>query len=212
AVALALGALAVQLHAQEPGPATADTSRVRIYVPVEELDAVVDRDKQGVILSQEEFRRLQDLARQQEGQTAPANWPIVLSEAAYAGEIVGDQLVLTARLPFEQLKAGWQSLSLPFRNLAVESATVDGQPAQLGRSGPERALILFSSKAGRHTLELKLSTALASVGSDRVAALGLAPIASATLRVDLPAGQFLQVDEVALERSAATDQPARYEV
>src|SRR5205085_9496431 len=70
----------------------------------------------------------------------------------------------------------------------------------------------FSHEAGRHLLKLELSTALVSVGSDKLAVFGLAPIASATLQLSLPAGKFLHVDEIPLDRPAAADQPAAYTV
>src|SRR6185369_13807309 len=107
------------------------------------------------------------------------------------------------------LKPGWQTILLPFRNVSVERAALDDKAARLARDSENRGLTLFSSQAGRHSLSLKLSTPLASVGSDRVAAFGLPAIPVASLDVTLPPGQYLQVNDVLLERPGAADQPAR---
>src|SRR5262249_24963249 len=93
------------------------------------------------------------------------------------------------------------------------SATLDDKPARIGRGAADgRPLVLLSPDAGKHTLKLELTAPLVTVGSDKVAAFGLAPIASATLSLSLPAGKFLHVDEAPLERPTAADQPAAYTV
>ncbi|MFN0056298.1 MAG: hypothetical protein ACKV0T_29480, partial [Planctomycetales bacterium] len=184
----------------------------RVYLPVEELDVVIDRDQRGVVLSRAEYEKLTAAARASAERFPPASQAVVLSRADYAAEIVEGQLVLDANVDFDQLRPGWQAVELPFRHVAVERAALDGKPARLGREGAERTLVLFSDQPGRHRLALKLSTPLASLGSDKVAAVGLAPAPAGSLRLSLPAGQFLHVDDLPLERPAAGDQPAEYAV
>lgn len=195
----------------EPSESLPGNAR-RVFVPLDELDAVVEPDREGVILSRSEFVKLARLAEEQSAGIPPAARRAVVSKAEYAAEAIGDSLTLVANVEFTQLRPGWQTIRLPYRNLSVEQATLDGEPAQIGRDGPDRALIVFSSKPGQHTLSLKLSAGLASVGSDRIAAFGLAPVPAATLRITLPAGQYLQVDDLPLERPADADQPAGYAV
>ncbi len=121
--------------------------------------------------------------------------------------------VISAVIEFNQLAHGWQLVMLPYRGLAVEAATLDDKPAKIGRGGADgRPLVVLTQEAGKHTLKLEFSTPLATVGSDKVAAFGLAPISSATLKMSLPEGKFLHVDEVPLERPAEPDEEADYVV
>jgi len=211
---LLFGSLISQLAAQpaEGRGAAEEPPGRRVYVPVEDLDVVLEHDKQGVILPRAEFLKLWSAAREFEDQPQ-SPYKLVVSRGQYAARIDGDQLVVSATIEFNQLARGWQTATLPFTGFAVEGATLDGKPAQVGRGpGDGRPLIVFSHEAGRHLLKLELSTALVSVGSDKLASFGLAPIASATLQLSLPAGKFLHLDEIPLDRPAAADQPAAYTV
>lgn len=205
------GLAAGRATAQSDQPGELGPKR-RIYVPVEELDVVVDRDHEGVILTREEYLKLIELAKKNGGADLTSERGVAVSKAEYSAEVADDQLVLTAVIEFQQLKPGWQTILLPFRNVSVERAALDDKAARLARDSENRGLTLFSSQTGRHSLSLKLSTPLASVGSDRVAAFGLPPIPAASLDLSLPPGQYLQANDVLLERPGAADQSARYTV
>ena len=206
ACACLLLALVVSAQADDKPPR-------RIYVPLEHLDVVLERDQRGVILPRAEFDKLWAAAKKVEDNAATPPAVAVVSAAKYTARVDGDQLVIAAELRFRQFVAGWQQLVLPFRSVTVESAKVDGQPAQLGRASSEaRPLVLFSRDVGEHTLTLELSTSLALVGSDRVAAFGIAPVPSATLELELPAGKQLELDGLLLERPKALNQAAKYSV
>lgn len=197
--------------AQSPAPPANRTDgpgERRIYVPYEELGTLLERDGQGVLLRRTDYEKLKGrAARASTGRTRT----IVVSAAESSGAIVDDQLVFTTTVTFHQARDSLQSLELPFRNVAVESAALDDQPAELARSSDDRrALVLFSDRAGRHQLRLTLSTPLVRTGSDLVASLGLPPIPSATFALELPAGKYLQAGDAALERREPPDQPARY--
>jgi len=190
-----------------------DTPPRRVFVPLEQLDVVLDRNQRGVIMPRKEFDLLWAAAKKAEAESARPAAAAVVSAASYGAKVDGDQLVIAVELKFRQFVAGWQSISLPFRGVGVEAATVDGKPARIGRSGDDaRALVLFSREVGEHTLALELSANLALVGSDRVAAFGIAPVPSATLEVDLPAGKQLELNGLLLDRPAALDRPAKYSV
>jgi hypothetical protein len=204
-----------QLQAQPPAPPAAadEPAGRRVYVPVEDLDVVLEHDKQGVILSRAEFLKLAADAKKNLDETPQSPHKFVVSAAQYAARVQDEQLIVSAVIQLNQLARGWQMVTLPYRGLAVEAATLDDKPARIGRAAAEgRPLVVLSQDAGKHTLKLELTAPLVTVGSDKVAAFGLAPISSATLNLSLPAGKFLHVDEVPLERPAAADQPAVYDV
>ncbi len=203
------------LCAQPPGRPLADDEPDgrRIYVPVEDLDTVLEHDKRGVILPRAEFLKLAAEAKKNLDETPQSPHKVVVSGGEYAARIVDDQLVVKATVEFSQLARGWQMVTLPYRGLALEAATLDDKPAQIGRgAGDGRPLVVLSQELGRHTLKLEFAAPLVTVGSDKVAAFGLAPISSATFQMSLPAGKFLHVDDIPLEQPAAADKPAEYSV
>src|SRR6516165_3271086 len=131
---LLLGCQAV-LQAQAPAqPAGADEpAGRRVYVPVEDLDVVLEHDKQGVILSRAEFLRLAADANKNLAETPQSPHKIVVSGAQYTARIQDDQLVVSAVIQLNQLARGWQTFTLPYRGLAVEGALLDDSPARIGR-------------------------------------------------------------------------------
>src|SRR5579863_8920526 len=190
-----------------------DPAGRRVYVPLEDLDVILDQDKQGVILPRAEFLKLAAEARKQLDENPASPRAIVISQAQYTARTQDNQLVINATVEFNQLARGWQQMVLPFTGVAVEGATLDDKPAEIGRAAGEgRPLVVFTRQPGRHTLKLQLSTALVMVGSDQAAGFGLAPISAATLEISLPAGKHLHVDDVPLNRPVADDQPATYVV
>jgi hypothetical protein len=197
-----------------------ESEKRRVYVPVEDLDTVLARDQQGVLLTQNEFTALLAKAKTN---TPEKRQPaaIVVSSAEYSASISGDHLLLNATISFRQFDKGWHTLALPYTNLAVESATVNGKPAQLARQtvaakgkgqSTTSMLVLFHNEPGTAELKLAFSTVLESVGNDRAARFGLLPVPSATIDVNVPAGRHLQVGSQTLERPAAEDQPAVYQL
>ncbi|MFP6767200.1 MAG: hypothetical protein VB859_03450, partial [Planctomycetaceae bacterium] len=197
--------------------ATPPRSR-RVFVPIEDLDVVLAGDRRGVLLEKDEFRKLQKLAAKNEATRPRVPVPLVLREVLYTAKPSGDHLLIEATVRFHQFARGWQTLSLPLRGVSVEQALLSGRPARMarfqlrGKKGQPTVsgLELFHDTPGSATLELRLSAPLASLGSDKVAAFGLIPAATASLVVHLPAGKHLLVDGLAVRRPAATEKPATY--
>lgn len=202
------------------------------FIPLEDLDLVVARDQTGVLLKRADFEELVAAAKQNGAGSKKTPGAIVLSSAEYQAQVDGDFLVFDATIVWQQFKAGWVDLPLPFDNLSVLEATVDGQPAKLGRrmvtevpapaqaqpnqkaAAPQprirREIVLFSDKPGRGELKLKLTTPLESVGSDKSARFVLTNAPASTLQVAVAAGRHLRWHGRQLERPAANDQPATY--
>ncbi|WP_145369484.1 hypothetical protein [Maioricimonas rarisocia] len=185
----------------------------RIYVPVEDLDAVLNRDRKGVLLPQDEFN---DLYRQASEvlETRP-NLPqtVVVSSGSYQATINGDRLELTGTVRFRQFVDDWCRVILPAGGLGVEQAELDGEPARIGRGKQHpNVLVLYSREEGEHTLEVTFSAPLVGVGSDRIADFELFNAPTGTLSFELPAGKFLVIDGLQLKRPADSDQSAEYEI
>lgn len=208
--ALWLMLLAVQsVSAQPVDLVTELTEGRRIFVPAEELDVVVEHDRRGVMLTRKKFDELIGLATTN-AKTRP-NLPIVLTSSNYQARVSGDQLLMTVTAELSQFVGDWQSTIFPTQRLSIEKATLDDQPAMLGRN-QDGSVTLFSNEEGKHVLKLELSTELTSQGSDQVAAFSLLRAPSGTLSLTLPAGKRLLVGALQLERPAPLDKPADYTV
>lgn len=208
----------VTTHAQ--GPSKSNLPQRKSFVPIADLDVVLTGDREGVLLSRDEFQSL--YAKAQANEEAAPRLPAgtVVSDADYSAEISGDHLLIKAAIRLRQFHSGWSTLALPFGRLSVENATVNGKPAKLGRTllpakgkgQPASVLTLFHHETGDATLELELSTLLHASGNDRSAVFQLIPIPSGTLEVKVPAGRHLVVGAHSLDRSTPVSEPATYSI
>lgn len=200
--------------AQQPPPEpTSEPPGRRVFVPLEELQTLIQRDQKWVLLPRDEFQKLYVEARKNTLDKPVPPQAIGVGNVQYAGKIVDDQLVITATLEVTKFGPGWQMLPLDFRDLAIEKATLGDQPARLGRAADAGGqLILLLDKPGKEKLTLELSRSLVAVGSDKFAAFALSPRWPAEFVLDVPAEKHLQWNGVAVERPAANDQPAQFKL
>ncbi len=188
-----------------------DVPTRRIFVPVEDLDVVVERDKKGVLLPHAELKTLIELAEKNPAlKNAPPAAQLV-SKCDYAARIAGDHLLLTVTAELQQLVPNWQAWTFPLQRLAVEKATLNGEPAFIGRQDDGNLTLLTANK-GTHVLQLELSTEIVTLGSDQAIAFALLNSPAGELTLTLPAGKRLLLDGLQRERPAAIDQPAEYKV
>ena len=205
-------------HAQEPSKS--NLPQRKSFVPIADLDVVLTGDREGVLLSRDEFQTLYSKAQANEEEAPRLPAGTVVSDADYSAEISGDHLLIKAAIRFRQFHSGWSTLALPFGQLSVENATVNGKPAKLGRTSvpakgkgkPASMLTLFHHETGDATLELELSTLLHASGNDRSAVFQLIPVPSGTLEVKVPAGRHLVVGAHSLDRSNPVAEPATYSI
>ena len=210
--AMCLAALAFLLPATPSYAQQASAELRRVYIPADQLDVVINRDKRGAVLPREEFEKLFSaaLANAQDVPKPPSR--ILATHAEWKARFEQQQLLITARIDFTHFADGWQQIHMPVNNFAIESAEVDGKPARIGRSTDRAGFVyVLSDTPGEHTLEMELSTPLAAVGSDKVAAFVPVGLASANMSVDVPAGKALMVNDVLLERPTTDGEAATYE-
>lgn len=235
-----LSLLPLNVIAQDETPLVDGLPDRAVFVPIEELDAVFARDREGVLLDRNEFLRLYAAAQEQQKNQPRLPRGLAVTDGRYSARINGDHLLITAEFRVQQFAPGWHQLVLPFGNLSVEKATLNDQPAQLGRrpapvvknatkpdqpqqavqpaapkaapGEPSGQLVLFHNQPGSAQLRLELSTPLESVGNDKAARFLLMPVTAANLSVDVPAGRHLRFGNAPLDRPAPADQPATYSV
>lgn len=197
----------------QPAPQTADDRPRHVYVPVDDLDAVINRDNGGVMLSRDEYDELDQAARAAAPDQGQLPSGAVLSQASYAARISDDQLLVTVTAELTSFTNGWARVVLPSGGAGVESAALDGEPAKLARDAQQpTALVLYVAEPGEHSLTLELSTPLVTVGGEQAAAFELhgAPVGLLTLKV--PSGKRLSVNGAQPERPAEIDAEAEYSV
>ena len=211
-ILIVLAVLPKDLPAQRRDLVTELSEARRIFVPVEDLDVVVEQDKQGVVLPRAKFDVMLTQARANaEKNAVPAGIAVVLTNADYAARIVGDQLLISVTAELTQFEDDWRETKLPLQRLALEQALVDDAPALIGRHA-DGTVSLITDTRGKHTVKLQLSTELTSLGSDQVAAFPLLGAPSGSLTLSLPAGKRLLIGNLQLERPAPLDQVADYSI
>lgn len=197
--------------AQQATPDAAGDMREQ-YVPVEEMDAVFSRDGRGVLLKRTEFQELLDKARANVSADQPPV-AVLVERAELTVTPAGSQTLVRMDLKVRQYEDSWQVIRIPAGTLSVERAEINGQPALIGRDPQDAGvLLLVHQQAGEFTVNLAMSTPLVAVGSDRTAAFPLPQTAATHLSVQCPAGQQLVVNDRQLERPAALNAVADYQI
>lgn len=134
-----------------------------IYIPFAKLRDVFEREGRGVFLPYSEFQKLWDAAR--EKPPAPDKGPPVgalITQADNEAVVETDVVRVSARLTVELLKKGWLQIPLRLSGVALQSASIDGEPARvLPAAGGGYELLLLNDQAEPRSVELHLEYAKA---------------------------------------------------
>ncbi len=180
------------------------------FIPADQLEAVFDRDRRGVLMKREEFKALLEKARAN-AQIEAIPIPIITEQASLTVTPGDQQAAVKMELRIRQYAEGWQTLRIRAGNLQVEKVEVDGQPALISRDPADPTALLFAhDKIGEFTAVVSMSTQLATLGSDRSAAFQLPVVPAVQLTVNCPAGRHLLVNDLKLERPAAENAATDY--
>ena len=186
--------------------------KTAVYLPVDELDALIARDRSGVLLPRTQYEALKKQANVNSGGVALPKSNLVIHDATYQAKISDHQLIIEATISFRQFKQQLTVINLPFSGLAVEAAMLDQRPAMIARSSGKTALLqLFNQEQGEHQLVLQLSAALNTVGSDQVSQFQLLPQVASRFKIEIPANQHLIVNDLKVKSSAPADKKGIYE-
>lgn len=181
----------------------------RVYVPIDQFQSVLHRDKQGVLLNNAEFDALWTLAKDNQAVRPKESADLVLTGIEYEATVEDHSLLVTARLDLRQFTNGWQSIPLFFNNIAIEAAILGDEPANLGRDH-QGQLRFFHNQTGKFQLTLQLVSRLAAMGSDQLASFNLPSGPAATMSISIPAGKHLILSGRSLERPTAVEEKAVY--
>ncbi|WP_417385274.1 hypothetical protein [Gimesia sp.] len=183
-----------------------------VYLPLDQLDAIMSRDKSGVLLSRSEYDALKKQAKQGTGDLSLPRSNALIYAADYQTMIVDRQLLIKATISIRQFRQRLTIIDLPLSGLAVESAELNQQPAMIARSASKTQMLqLFSQKSGEHQLVLQLSAPLNTVGSDQVSQFQLLPGVASQFKIELPEKQHLIVNELKVKPLDAAGEAVSYE-
>lgn len=186
--------------------------KTAVYLPVDQLDALMARDRSGVLLPRKQYEALKKQAETNTGGVELPQNNAVIYAADYQAKVVDHQLIIDATISFRQFRQKLTVINLPLNGLAMEAATIDQKPAMIARStGKTQVLQLFHQRAGEHQLKLQMSAALNSVGSDQVAQFQLLPQVASRFKMEIPANQHLVVNDLKVKSSTPDDQKGVYE-
>ncbi|MCL2624477.1 MAG: hypothetical protein FWD31_12515, partial [Planctomycetaceae bacterium] len=169
-----------------------------VFVPTGEMGALLEQCKDRVLLSREEFETLLIESLKQTEAEAEPDAPVaaVFLSSDLAIVIEGEQARIKAVLEWESYTDKLHAQRLVFQSVAIASAMLNGQPAQLGFAAvfpfddvevPQNSMFytLFWQGKGRQRLELELTTILTldSVRQEIAFEIPRAPKATETLVV-----------------------------
>ena len=126
----------------------------KIFVPFESLDVLLDGNSNRVLLSKAEYETLLESARTQKIKRAPLDSAIV--SAKYAGVVEGGVALIKGELIVEPLNKGLVQIPLPFTGVAIRTAMLGKQPANLWRN-EKGEIVLLTSGESRETLTLEMT-------------------------------------------------------
>ncbi len=196
ALMMLIGAVA---KGQDAVPPPTESASNEQFVPVDQMEAVFDRDRRGVLMKRAEFNELLEKAR---ANAAKSDVPVpIITEQASITVTPGDQqAIVTMEFKVRQYAEGWQILTIRAGNLLVEKVEIDNKPALISRNPANPNEILLAHEAvGEFTVVATMSTQLGSLGSDRTAAFELPMVPATQMSVTCPADKQLLVNDLKLD-------------
>lgn len=172
-------------HGLAAEPLTATGRPVReIFVPVADLDVLIGGDAQRVFVTREEYQDLLSRARLPEPET-PAPREVVVLAADYQVVLAGERAVIQGRLQLEVLEPGLHVVSIPLEGVGLQTATLDGGSAVLGRDQAGMPQ-LFVEGRGRHELSLDLTMPVVTSAAQQAVSFRVPTPAATRIRVSVP--------------------------
>jgi len=190
--------------AATPDQPAADQPVREIFVPFEDLGALLENQPQRVLLSRAEYEDLLRKARRSPAEQRP--YAVVPVSAAYSAVIGQERAELTGTLAIEVLAPGLQTVDLDLADVGLRRALLDGKGAAIGRN-EHGGLRLFIDGPGRHELVLDMVAPVETTAALQTLNFA-APVTAATrLRLRVPGN--VEVKSGASVVSRAFDEAAQ---
>ena len=163
-----VASLAVPLKAQEEasglevGDVKPPVHERTVYIPFTKLREVFEKEGRGVFLPYDQFQALWKEAREHRQAPPPQTSAIdsIITSALNEATIEKDVVQVDATLTIELIKPGWIKIPLRLSEVAIQSATIDGETARITPvAGGGYQLLMENKTKEPRVIELKLKYA-----------------------------------------------------
>ena len=187
------------LHSQEkPNNKSHQDFHRQIFVPLENLDVLLDGNSNRVLLSRDEYDALLKSAKTREIKRAPMDSAIL--SANYTGEISEGVALIKGELVVEALNEGLVQIPLPLTGVAIRSAAIDGQPAKLWRN-KNRQIVLVTDSQSRQTLKIEMTVPLQTSAARQIVSLQLPAPSATSFQLKVPGNVEVKSGVPVVERT-----------
>jgi hypothetical protein len=174
-----------------------------IFVPFDDLNVLLESSPERVFLTRDEYEQLLKEAAQRPDESPPLN--VALLGADYDVQIGDGRSAIQATIALEVLAPGLHAVPLDLSGAGLRSATLDGQPAALGRPQSSQVMLFVRGK-GRHELQLELTTLVQTTAAQQMLQLQLPSTPSTQLHLTAPGNVELKAGAHVIRREVAMDQ------
>jgi autotransporter-associated beta strand protein len=168
--------------AQSPEENPVEKTRT-IFVPYPDLKVILDSGPHRVLLSREQYDELIRKAKKTPERHIPH--PTVLVSSDYSMTVEDGRARIHGTLLIDVLDDGLHLLPLDLGGVGLLEATLDKQPAAIGRSGDGQLNVLVSG-VGQHKLALDMVAPLEMTSAQQVLRFRLANAAVGKWRLTVP--------------------------
>ncbi|QDV24369.1 hypothetical protein [Aureliella helgolandensis] len=168
-----------------------------LYVPIEQLEALLQGSPERVYLSREEFDQLIVDARKIEQPELPFRASIVA--ANYRARLIAQSAVLQGSLTIDVLADGLQAIPLALQGVRILRANLDSSPAQLLQQ-EAGVILVFVEGVGQHTLELEMVSEVSNEDIQQKLSLALPTTPTSQLELQVPGNVEIESGVAVLNR------------
>ncbi len=160
-----------------------DSPTREILVPIEDLKVLLDAAPKRVMLDREQFEQLKQRAELKKAEKAPL--ATALLAADYQMTIDDGRAIIRGSVQIELLRKGLHAVPLEFAGVSLLSATIDDEPAALGRAANQQVK-LFLEGIGKYQLKLEMALPVVVSAAQQTVSFQLPSPASSTMQIDVP--------------------------
>lgn len=179
----AISLAVTQFVAGQAEPASPSDVVRELYVPLDDLNVLLENQPRRVLLTRSEFDELLAQARIQPKMAAPVAAAILSGD--YEAVVDQERARIQGRLTIDVMEEGLRALPLDLAGVGLIRADLDSRSAAIGRD-PAGKPTLFLEGVGRHELTLELVTPLTTSAAQQTLRFRLPAAATSTLRLTVP--------------------------
>ncbi|MEZ6119199.1 MAG: hypothetical protein R3C28_21875 [Pirellulaceae bacterium] len=167
------------------------TTRREIFVPVQDLKAILQSHSQHVFLTPDEYQRLAEQADKSEAEIAP--YVLAWQSSHYEITVEGRLAAVSGEVVFDVGRPGVHVVTLPCQSLSIQTAEVNDQPASLYLDDASQ-LHLILQGVGQHTFRFSAVRAVETAGAERQLTLAVPSAATGQTKIKIAGNVELSVD------------------